>query len=76
MDEKTGNSGATRLLLWEVLQELNRRGIPRFEALGSMSENLEPFMSTFGAKQENYWKMTRYGNRFFALLHAFKKYLN
>lgn len=75
MNKKTGNSGATRLLLWEVLQELSQRGIPRFEAMGSMLENLEPFISTFGAKQETYWKMTRYSNGFFALLHALKKYL-
>jgi Acetyltransferase (GNAT) domain len=76
MNQDTGNSGATRLLLWEILQELSRRGIPRFEAMGSMSENLEPFMTTFGAKQETYWKMTRYSNAFFGLLHTLKKYLN
>jgi hypothetical protein len=73
--ENAGNNGATRLLLWKVLGELNRRGIPKFEAMGSMSENLEPFMATFGAKQETYWKMTRYDNRFFALLHMIKKAL-
>ncbi len=73
MNEKATNNGATSLLLWEVLQELNRLGIPRFEATGSMPENIESFISAFGFKQENYWKVTRYANRFFAFLHFLKK---
>ena len=75
MDEKAGSSGATSLLVWEVLQELSRRGISRFEATGSMAENLESFISAFGFRQETFWKMTRYGNRFFAFLHFLKKNL-
>ncbi len=72
-NEKAGNSGATSLLLWEVLQELSRRGIRRFEATGSMVENLESFITSFGAKQETYWKITHYNNHFFEFLHFLNK---
>lgn len=73
MEETAGNSGATSLLMWTILQELGKRGIQRFEAMGSMAENLDFFISAFGTKQETFWKMTRYGNRLFALLHFLKK---
>jgi Acetyltransferase (GNAT) domain len=69
MDEKAGNSGATNLLMWTVLQELGRRKIPKFESAGSMAENLESFITAFGARQELFWKMTKYGNRLFAFFH-------
>ena len=73
MNENLNNNGATSLLLWEILQELNRRGIQKFVATGSMAKNLEFFISGFGFKQEIFWKLTRYGNRFFEFLHLLKK---
>lgn len=73
MNKAGGNSGATNLLLWTVLQELKQRGIQRLEVTGSMVENLESFISSFGAKQETYWKISRYSNPFFELLHFIKK---
>ncbi len=73
MDDKTGKNGATSLLMWHILQELGKRKIEQFEATGSMAENLESFISAFGAKQEFFWKMTKYGNRFVKFLHTLKK---
>ncbi len=70
---KGENNGANSLLLWNVLLELNRRGIKRLEVTGSMNENLASYISAFGAKQETFFKMTKYGNRFFAFLHFLMK---
>ena len=68
-DENHRTSGATSLLLWRVLENLSARGIQRFEALGSGAENLESFIASFGARQEVFFKISRYRNRFFQQLH-------
>ena len=73
MNENFNKNGATSLLLWEVLQKMNQQGIQKFVAIGSMAKNLEFFITRFGFKQEVYWKITRYGNRFFEFLHFLKK---
>jgi hypothetical protein len=70
--DTTQNEGATSLLLWSVLKDLGQRGIKRFEATGSMAENLETFIAAFGAEQEVFWKVSRYGNRFWAVLHSLR----
>jgi hypothetical protein len=73
MNEKAGNSGATSLLMWEVLNDLSQQRITQFKATGSMLPNLEAFITAFGATQETYWKMTKYGNQFMAFLHLLKR---
>jgi Acetyltransferase (GNAT) domain len=58
------NSGALTLLLWEIMQDLAKRGIKNFDFTGSDLENLESFFSAFNAEKRTYFKVSRYGNRF------------
>ena len=56
------NSGALTLLLWEIMQNMAKRGIQNFDFTGSDMENLESFFSAFNAEKRTYFKVTRYGN--------------
>lgn len=57
------NSGALTLLLWEIMQDVAKRGISNFDFTGSDLENLESFFSAFNAEKRTYFKVSRYGNR-------------
>ena len=57
------NSGALTLLLWEIMQDVAKRGIQNFDFTGSDLENLESFFSAFNAEKRTYFKVSRYGNR-------------
>jgi Acetyltransferase (GNAT) domain len=57
------NSGALTLLLWEIMQDVAKRGIDNFDFTGSDLENLESFFAAFNAGKQTYFKVTRYGNR-------------
>jgi hypothetical protein len=59
------NSGALTLLLWEIMQDVAKRGIQIFDFTGSNLENLESFFSAFNAEKRTYFRVSRYGNRFF-----------
>ena len=56
------NSGALTLLLWEIMQDMAKRGIQNFDFTGSDMENLESFFSAFNAEKRTYFKVARYGN--------------
>jgi Acetyltransferase (GNAT) domain len=58
------NSGALTFLLWEIMQDVARRGIQNFDFTGSDLENLETFFSAFNAEKRTYFKVSRYGSRF------------
>jgi hypothetical protein len=58
------NSGALTLLLWEIMQDVAKRGIQHFDFTGSDMENLESFFAAFNAEKRTYFKVSRYGNRF------------
>lgn len=58
------NSGALTLLLWEIMQDVAKRGIQIFDFTGSNLENLESFFSAFNAEKRTYFRVSRYGNRF------------
>jgi hypothetical protein len=57
------NSGALTLLLWEIMQDVGKRGMENFDFTGSDLENLESFFSAFNAEKQTYFKVTRYGHR-------------
>ena len=56
------NSGALTLLLWEIMQDMAKRGLQNFDFTGSAMENLESFFSAFNAEKRTYFKVSRYGN--------------
>ncbi len=58
------NSGALTLLLWEIMQDVAKRGIQNFDFTGSHLENLESFFAAFNAEKQTYFKVSRYDNRF------------
>lgn len=57
------NSGALTLLLWEIMQDVAKKGIQNFDFTGSDMENLESFFSAFNAEKKTYFKVSHYGNR-------------
>ncbi len=58
------NSGALTLLLWEIMQDVSKKGVSSFDFTGSDLENLESFFSAFNAEKRTYFNVSRYGNRF------------
>jgi lipid II:glycine glycyltransferase (peptidoglycan interpeptide bridge formation enzyme) len=58
------NSGALTLLLWEIMQDVVKKGIQTFDFTGSNLENLETFFSAFNAEKQTCFNVSRYGNRF------------
>ncbi|MDZ7881340.1 MAG: GNAT family N-acetyltransferase [Saprospiraceae bacterium] len=56
------NSGALTLLLWEIMQDVGKRGIDNFDFTGSDLENLESFFAAFNPEKQTYFKVTRYGH--------------
>lgn len=57
------NSGALTVLLWEIMQDVAKRGIQNLDFTGSDMENLESFFSAFNAEKKTYFKVSHYGNR-------------
>ena len=58
-------SGATTLLVYEIMKYLSQAGIQAFDFEGSMIPGVEDSFRHFGAKQTPYFKIWKdYGNRF------------
>ncbi len=68
-DEEFRNSGALTFLIWEIMKDVAKRGICRFDFTGSSMQNLETYFTSFGACKVPYLNFNRFHNRFLALLH-------
>ena len=67
-DPEYRNSGATSLLMWEMIQFASTV-TKKFDFEGSMIEPIERFFRAFGAKQTPYFSIYKTKNRFIDLIY-------
>ncbi|MGM0478973.1 MAG: GNAT family N-acetyltransferase [Bacteroidota bacterium] len=70
-DPTLRNSGAASLLLWEAMQLASGKGL-KFDFEGSMIEPISRFMRSYGAKQEQYFHLSKTNNKLLRLLKALR----
>ena len=66
------NKSAMTILIWEVIQNLAKKGVKNFDFEGSMLPHVEPFNRSFGAVQKPYHLIFKAKNRFLEMLFSLK----
>ena len=68
------NSGATHLLIWEAIK-FSSSIVKKFDFEGSMMEQVEKFVRSFGAVQKPYFHISKVNSKFFKIKQLFKEVL-
>ena len=75
-DERLRPSGAMSLVLWKAIQDASAQGVRSFDFVGSVIQEVERFLRSFGVVQAPYFQISKENSMLFFWLRRFKDFQN